>query len=214
MGIIVDSCPLAAAIPDVPIKPCPESYGQIQKIIFQRVNASAGVKNAFVIATANPNVKASWSALLTADDGTKVVPSPFISAPEMEPGEARNYGGGNETRGGIEIVIGREPTSFTGNLLHTSQETIEALKKYVGEQIGVYMIDEAGTILGLSDNIGTPTKFMPIPIEGLFIGDKKFGGLEAPDMNAIKWKFYPNWSDKLTAIKPTDFDPLNDLVGA
>lgn len=211
MGLLVN-CPLGASLGDIPLEDCPESLGQIQKVVFQRIFSASGVKNKFVIATADPAVLASWTPLLAAVDGTKVVPSPFISAPVVEAGAAREYGGGNETVSGIPITIGREPSTFTANILLTAQKTIEALKTYQGDNVGVYLVDEYGRIVGLTDDHDTPTEFYPIPISSLFVGDKVLGNLEGVDMNAIAWKFAPNWSDKLEIVKPTDFEALTALV--
>jgi hypothetical protein len=213
MGLLCN-CPQGAALDAIPISDCPESLGQIQKVVFQRIYSAAGTKNKFVIATANPNVLASWTPLLAAVDGTKVVPSPYIQAPTVEAGAAREYGGGNETLGGIPLIIGREPTTFTGNVLRAAQKTIEAMKKYQCESVGVYLIDEYGRIAGLTDDHDAPTEVYPIPIESFFVGDKVLGGLESVDMNAVSWRFFPNWSDKLTIIAPTDFNALTDLVPA
>lgn len=206
------NCPQDAAIADIPISECPESIGQVQKVIFQRIFSTGSTKNKFVIASANPNVLASWTPLLAAADGTKVVQSPYLQAPTTEPGAARTYGGGNETLGGVELIIGREPTSFTGNILRASQDTIAALKQYQCENVGVFLVDEHGRIAMLVDDRTTPTAYFPIPISALFVGDKSLGGLEAPDMNVISWKFFPNWSDNLVLISPTDFNALSDLV--
>tara|TARA_R110000851_G_scaffold322550_2_gene488675 strand:+ start:5079 stop:5723 length:645 start_codon:yes stop_codon:yes gene_type:complete len=212
MGLLVN-CPQGAAIADVGIARCPESVGQIQKAVIQRLYSTGAVKNKFVVATANPNVLASWSPLLAAADGTKAVQTPYIQAPTTEPGAAREFGGGNETLGGIPIIIGREPTSFTGNLLFTSQATIAELKKYQTEgNVGAYLADEFGRVIALADDVDTPTEIFPIPIAALFVGDKAFGGIEGADMNSIAWKFPPNWSDKLVIITPTDFNALTDLV--
>jgi hypothetical protein len=211
MGLLVN-CPLGSALGDIPIEDCPESLGQIQKVIFQRVYSASGVKNKLVIATANPAALASWTALLAAADSTKVVPSPFISAPVVEAGAAREFGGGNETLSGIPITIGREPTTFTGSFIMTAQKTIEALKTYQGDNVGVFLIDEYGRIVGLTDDHTTPTEFYPIPVSSLFVGDKVLGNLEGVDMNAVSWRFAPNWSDKLEIVKPADFEALTGLV--
>lgn len=214
MGLVCD-CPLAEALPNVPLSDCPESFGQIQKVIFQRLQNAAGVNNEFDASEKQITKKSSWTALLSAEDGTKVVPSPYITNPTTEPGAARTYGGGNETLGGIEINIGREPTSFTGTLLQEHFDTVKALKKMQCEgALGVYLVDENGEIGALADDPTSPTKYKPIPIYGLFIGDRNLGGLEAPDSNSIEWKFVPNWSDNLVRVKPEDFNPLTDLVNA
>lgn len=206
------NCPAGAALADIPISECPESFGQVQKVIFQRIFSTGSTKNSFVVSTADPKLKASWTPVLAAADGTKVVQSPYIQAPTTEAGAAKTYGGGNETLGGIEIIIGREPTSFTGNILRSTQDTIAALKTFMCETVGVYLVDEFGRIGALVDNRTAPTKYFPIPIQGLFVGDKSLGGLEAPDMNVISWKFFPNWSDNLVILTPTDFNALTDLV--
>lgn len=208
MGALMCNCPQDAAIASVPIDNCPEEFGQTQKIILQRIYSTGTTKNSTTIASANPNLLATWTALLAATAGTKVVPSPFLNAPVNEPGAARYYGGGNDTVGGLRIVIGREPSTFTANILRTSSKTIEALKTYQCETVGVYLVDEFGRIAGLVDNLTTPTKFFPIPIHEYFVADKALGGLEAPDMNGISWGFAPNWSDKFYIVKPTDFNGL------
>lgn len=211
MGLLCN-CPAGAELIDIPIGECPETLGQVQKVVFQRIFSTGSTKNSFVIATADPRLKASWTPLLAASDGTKVVQSPYINAPTTEAGAAKTYGGGNETIGGIEIIVGREPTSFTGNIIRSQQKTIKALKSYMCENVGVYLVDEYGRIACLVDDVTTPTKNFPIPIQGLFVGDKSLGGLEAPDMNVISWKFFPNWSDNLVILAPTDFNALTDLA--
>ena len=206
------NCPQAAALANVPISDCPEDFGQIQKIIFQRIYSSGTTKNKFTIASANPNVLASWTSLLAAEDGTKVVQSPFISSPENEAGAKREFGGGNQTLNGIPIPVGQEPGTINAIIYQASQDTIEALKGYQCENVGVFFVDEYGRIAGIVDDKEAPTEFYPIPIESLFIGDKKFGGIEEPDSNALEFYQPPNWSDKFEIVVPTDFDALNDLA--
>ena len=105
------TCPAATALTTIPAAGCPESFGQIQKIAFQRLHKADGTKNAFT-STNSILLKASWTALMAADDGTKIVLSPYVQAPSNEAGGPRTFGGGNETLGGVEIIIGREPTTF------------------------------------------------------------------------------------------------------
>ena len=89
-------CPAAAALPNIPNFTCAESFGQIQKVAFQRLYKSTGEINSFTKA-AEIELKASWTPLLSADDDTKVVVSPYIQAPTAEAGAPRTFGGGNET---------------------------------------------------------------------------------------------------------------------
>lgn len=203
-------------MPDIPVSNCPESFGQIQKVAFQRLYKSTGEKNSFKT-DAGIEKKASWTPLLSADDDTKIVISPYIQAPTAEAGAARTFGGGNETLGGVEEIVGREPTPFTGVMRKLPQKIIKALKELQceswGDNLGVYLFNENGAIGAIQD-AKTATTHYPIPIRSLFIGDKTLGGYEAPDSNNIQWAFLPNWSDDLAIIVPEDFNPLTDLKAA
>ena len=205
-------CPAGAHLADPAIAECKESFGRIQKIIIQRKYQSAGLLNK--IADADIKSKTAMAGLAAAADGTKIIISPYIQNPTTTPGEARTFGGGNQTLDGIEIVIGREPTAFEGIIYQEKQSTIAAMKNYSCEEIGVYLIDENGNIGAIADNVTTPANYLPFPIRSFFVGDKKLGGYEEPDSNAIKWSFLPNWSDKLVIIPQSalDYNPLTDLV--
>ena len=198
-------------MPDIPAVTCPETFGQIQKVAFVRMYKTDGTKNKFVTAS-DIKLKASWTPLLMAADDTKVIISPYIQAPTAEAGAARTFGGGNDTLGGIEEIIGREATPFTGVIRKAPQTVIKALKDLQCESIGVYLFDENGAIGAIAGT--TEGDYFPIPIRSFFVGDKTLGGFEAPDSNAIQWSFLPNWSDDLKLIAPTDFNPLTDLVAS
>lgn len=203
-------CPQGAHLADLDIADCKEGLGQVQKFVLQRIYKAVGEMNKIT----DPTKKASWTTLFSAADGTKTVISPYIQGPTTEPGAARTFGGGNQTLGGVEIIIGREPTTFSAVMYQEKQKTIATMKKYMCENVGVYLIDESGNIAGLSEDEGTTV--MPIPIGKFFVGDKNLGGFEEPDSNAIEWSFFPNWSDNLYIIKreDLDFNPLTDLVNA
>jgi hypothetical protein len=208
------TCPAAAALTTIPSAGCPESFGQIQKIAFQRLRKADGTKNSF---TSQNSIllKASWTALMAASDGTKIVLSPYVQAPTNEAGSPRTFGGGNETLGGVEIIIGREPTTFSAVIRSVKQDVIKAMKELQCEaqadNLGVFLIDENGAVECIKDET-TEGTFYPIPIRSLFVGDKSHGGLEAPDSNAIQFAFLPNYSDDLSIQVPTDFNPLTDLT--
>lgn len=208
MGTIC-KCPGNTALPSIPKVTCAENFGQIQKVAFQRLYKSTGEKNSMTAEAIK--TKATWTPLLTAEDDTKIVISPYIYAPTNEAGAARTYGGGNETLGGVEMIIGRDPSTFTGSFLQTPQAVIKAVKELqcesYGDNLGVYLFAEGGAIEAIVDEENA----YPIPIRSLFIGDKSHGGFENPDSNSIQWSFLPNYSDDLAIIIPTDFNPLSDL---
>ena len=203
-------CPAGAHLADLSIPDCKESLGQIQKVIFQRIKQADGTKNTIT----DPTLKASWTALMSASNGTKCIISPYIQGPTTEPGAARTWGGGNDSLGGMTVIIGAEPTTFSGNIYQESQSVIKVLKTYMCENIGVYLIDENGRIGCIADDPANPTAYSPIPISSFFVGDKNLGGFDAPDGNAISWSFAPNWSDNLVIVTPSDFNPLTDLTNA
>ena len=70
---------------------------------------------------------ASWTSFISANDNTKIAISPYIQAPTAEGGAPRTYGGGNDTLGGVEEIIGREVTPFTGVIRKSPQNIIKAL---------------------------------------------------------------------------------------
>lgn len=206
-------CPANTALTTITAVTCTESFGQIQKVAFQRIYSSGTTKNSFTSSNAIGTL-ASWTAFKSANDSTKVVVSPYIQAPTSEAGAARTFGGGNETLGGIEEIIGREPTTFSAVFRRIPQSVIKIIKELQCESwadnLGVFLFDDQGNIEALQDP-SVATTYYPIPIRSLFISDKAHGGLEAPDSNNISWSFLPNYSDQLAIVVPTDFNPLTDL---
>lgn len=207
------SCPAAAALTTIPAAGCPVTFGQIQKIAFQRLKKEDGTPNKFDNSS-NITMLTSWTSLMGATGSTKIVISPYVQAPTSEAGGARTFGGGNETLGGVEIVIGREPTGFNAVIRSTDQSIIKAMKELQCEaqadNLGVYLFDENGSIEAL--NPSGETNVYPIPIRSLFISDKAHGGLEAPDSNNISFSFLPNYSDDLKIFKSNGWNPLTDLI--
>lgn len=218
--MITCTCPGAASLPFITNVRCGESFGQIQKVAFQRLMDDTTMqRNGWLYTGSSGDGQieelASWAPFLAANDSTRIVISPYIQAPTSEGGAPRTFGGGNETLGGIEEIIGREPTPFSGVLRRMPQSVIKQLKELQCESwsdnLGVYLFDENGAIecLAVVDD-NQQLHYYPIPIRSLFIGDKTHGGLEAPDSNVIQWSFLPNFSDDLAIITP-NFNPLTDL---
>lgn len=213
---LICQCPAAAAIPTIPNVTCPENFGQIQKVAFQRLHKADGTRNSFT-ATASILLKASWTAQLSAADGGKIVITPYINAPADSGGDARLTSGGNDDLGGIPQVLGGNPVQFDGQLRSVPQSVIKAMKELMCEaqagNLGVFLFDENGKIEAIQD-AATATTYYPIPIRALFIGSKIHGNFDAKDMNAIQWQYPDNYSDNLAIVTPTDFNPLTDLVPA
>lgn len=204
------SCPAGAALPAVPNASCPQDFGQVQKIIFQRIFKTAGTKNSFT-QTASIKQLSSWTALFSASDGTKCVITPYVEAPTSDGGDAITFGGGNDTVGGTTKVIGRNPVNMSFVMRQMTQDVIKALKGLQCEdELGVYLVNGDGQILALSS---ADNEYTPIPIRSLFISDLKLMGLDNPDENSLSFSFLPNWSDDAKVVTP-DFNPLTDLINS
>lgn len=213
---LVCQCPAASALTTIPNVQCAENFGQIQKVAFQRLRKADGTRNSFT-STAAIGLKASWTALLAAADGSKIVVSPYINAPADSGGDARMSSGGNDDLGGIAQVLGGNPVQFDGQIRSVPQSVIKVMKELQCEanagNLGVFLFDENGNIQAVQDQT-TATTYYPIPIRALFIGSLIHGNYDAKDSNAISWQYPDNYSDDLAIVKPTDFNPLTDLVPA
>lgn len=213
---LVCQCPAAAALTTIPNVQCAENFGQIQKVAFQRLRKADGTRNSFKTAD-DIKLLASWTALLAAADGSKIVVSPYINAPADSGGDARMSSGGNDDLGGIAQVLGGNPVQFDGQIRAVPQSVIKVMKELQCEanagNLGVFLFDENGNIQAVQDQT-TATTYYPIPIRALFIGSLIHGNYDAKDSNAISWQYPDNYSDDLAIVKPTDFNPLTDLVPA
>lgn len=218
MSSLTCQCPANAALNTIYKVVCPESFGQIQKVAFQRLYKADGTRNAMV-GSGTPlaptiTKKATWTALQAAVDSSKVVISPYINSPADSGGDARMTGGGNDDLGGIPQVLGGEPVLFNGSLRGVPQKTIESMEDLVCDanagNLGVFLFDENGRIEAIQDP-NTPTTFYPIPIRALYIAPKIHGNFDGKDSNAIQWYYAGNYSKGLVIITPDDFNPLTDL---
>lgn len=218
---LICQCPAAAAITTIPAVTCPENFGQIQKVAFQRLRQADGTRNAMVGSGTPlaPTITklATWTALLAAANGTKIVVSPYINSPADSGGDARRSSGGNDDLGGIATVLGGNPVQFDGVLRSCPQSVIKIIKELQCEaaagNLGVFLFDENGKIEAIKDAT-VPTTFYPIPIRSLFVGSKIHGNFDAKDSNAISWLYPDNYSDNLAIVTPEDFNPLTDLTPA
>lgn len=211
---LVCQCPAATALTTIPAMGCGENFGQIQKVAFQRILDDDGDKNVFT-STNDIKTLASWTALLSETDGTKIVVSPFIENPVDEAGSPVTFGGGNETRNGIEIIVGANPTTFSAVMRSVPQNIVKAMKTLMCEaqagNLGVFLFNGSGQIEAILGGTTQAPTYAPIPIQSLFVGDKVHGGFEQPDSNQLQWSYADNYSDELVIVTPS-FDPLTDLV--
>ena len=214
--MLTNCCPAAAALPTITPVTCAERFGQIQKIIFQRL-MNGSTRNGIVDGTTSgqAGLLASWTALKAANNDTKIAVTPFVENPTPGGGDAITVGGGNESLNGAERVIGSNPVEMTFDLNNFPQVVIADLKKLMCEaltnNLGVYLINENGQIMGIKETVSsggsTTTTWYPMPIQTLYVGDKQPGGLQADDKNPMSFKFKPGYSDN-SAILTLDASAL------
>ena len=200
------TCPIPTYLGNIitTLTPCPEGFGQVQKLAFWRSGNSFSTVASMI-------VLADWTAKLASSTGTiKTVVSPYLDAPTTEGGEVKEFGSENEVRDGIPIVVGRGMTKFTARIYDHAQSYIRAMKELDCENLEVILINERGHFGHRLD--GTVVK--GFPIRQFFVSDKHLGGLSEPDVNNIQFSFPPNWSDYFTVTDPTANFDARDLINA
>jgi len=195
--ITVCTCPVPTALPDIiESAPCYENFGQIQKLVFWR----RGKK---IVSIGTAEKEATWTARLASATADKAVVSPFIAGGVVTPGEPRTFGGGNDTKDGIPIILGAEASAFEARILRYDQETIAILKTLACEEIDVIFINENGQF-GWS-NLDNNDTFYGFPLEGFFVSDLALPGYAEPNHNLIKFMLPSGWSDSFKISNPLDF---------
>jgi hypothetical protein len=195
--ITVCTCPVPTALPDIITgTPCYENFGQIQKLVFWRRGNKIATPTALV-------TEATWTALLASTTANKAVVSPFIAGAVVTPGEPRTYGGGNDTKDGIPIILGSEASAFESRILRYDQGTIALLKQLACEEIDVIFINENGQF-GWNDKDGDGDVY-GFPLEGFFVSDLALPGYAEPNHNMLRFMLPSGWSDAFTISPSADF---------
>lgn len=191
-------CPSPTAIASAVtvLNPCPDDVGQIQKLVFWRRGQS-------IASVATAVISSTWTTLLAATGDTKAVVSPFIANVELAPSEAREFGGGNETRWGAPIRKGGSSPAFSASMYQVDQDTITALKDLRCESLDVVFINEANQFV--YSDAGSVFAGFEIANNSLFVSDKGIGGLDDADQNTIMFNLKPDWSNTLEITTETTF---------
>lgn len=196
--MLSNCCPADSTLPTIPAETCAQNFGQRQKFIFQRLRDGHG--NRIPITDVDAAKISTWIALKAAQDDTKIAVTPFIENPADDGGDARTYGGGNETLNGIEMVVGSNPINVTCRLNGKKQDIIAALKllecEALSNNLGVYAINEKGQIEGVHEG----RDWYPAPIQKFYVSDKKHGDFDGPDYNDMSFSYAPGYSDSLDVI--------------
>lgn len=199
-------CPQPTALTEIPASDCPFDLRQVQKVVFQRIGNKFDAVN-------DIQLQATWDALKTAIDSTKVVVSPFVGGnPLITPGGAITEGGGdNSTLNGEETVTGSNPSLFTADFKSLTPEQEVALKKLICEKrLQVYFLNEENKIIVNTEGMGAG-EYTGFPISAYYFGDRDNQGFGKQDMHKMRFSLKAGWSENIAKISATDFSPLVDL---
>ena len=175
---------------------CAVDVAQIQKLVFWRTGQSiASITTALIQTT--------WDTLLAAADDTKALVTPLLHNPDIPMGDAREFGGGNETQWGATLRKGAQSPALTFTMLAESQNVIALLKELRCEYLDVLFINEANQLI--YSDAGTVVAGFKVVPNSLFVSDKKIGGFDEFDSNIIQFNLQPNWSDTLEMTIASDF---------
>jgi hypothetical protein len=177
------NCPVGSALTSWTLPDCIEDFGQIQKFLFQRVYSSGTTKNSFSVGGVDDADEiTNMTTRLSAANGTLILQSPYVEGVSFTPGDIITTGGGDDSRDGVEVVRGTDPSTMEGFFYEIPQSVAKKIKDLACEEIGVYLINEYGQIGGIADDNENATVFYPIPIaqRTFNLADKGFGGQNGP----------------------------------
>lgn len=211
---LIDTCPLPTAIETIPNPSCLQSFGETQKVIFQRLKQADGTLN-FLSTTADAHkALATFETLRDASDSTKITVSPWLEGVDFPDTEFRDFGGPDETRNGVPMNLGNGFASMTANIYRVKQTVIKSLKKLRAEaavgNLGVYLINAQGYLSGDVDDPDTPTKIYPFAVNTLKVGDLQPGKYSTPAMNKVEMIFNEDWADDFYMWLPS-FNPRLEI---
>ena len=203
MSLIIN-CPLPAVIPDGIETDCPEIFGQICKIAFQKIQPIPSFTKITI------GLKATWTPLLAASADTKIVLSPLISN-FVIPASALLSEGGNDntTINGIRNVRGLGTVTATGilkNISALTKKAIQGLFPFTKAPapgitlLWAYYITTDGKVICKSDGSG-------FPVYNLALTDPKLEGFNKDNDFDLSLDMEGNWSDDFSTVV-TDFKPM------
>lgn len=201
------NCPQSDSLLEIVAQACGVDLKQIQKLAFQRYQATAPFTATSIL------LLATWQALMTAEDNTKIVVTPMLGGdPVIEAGEAITTGGGdNSTIDGIEEYEGTNPSQFSAVFKSLAPATEKQMKALICEtDLTVYLFLQGGRIAVVRVPQSDPAEYKGFGAHSFFLSDRNNAGFGAKDNNNISFYLKDGWSEDLEIIKP-NFNPLTDL---
>jgi len=215
-SFLLDCCPLATSLTDIPASTCPENLGQIQRywfvrrgeLIFDVPNPAANLPVAIQSASNYPSVIAPWTLLFALATDAHVVMSPLIGGDSViEAGSVVSQGGGdNSTLSGSTLINGITPATGKARFDSLTGAQIAAIRLLIceGANMEVYMINQQGLIWG--QRVGD--LFTGFDCENVVIETMINSGFGTRDNNMLTFQLPYDYDETKGSITPTDFNAL------
>ncbi len=215
-SFLLDCCPLATSLTDIPSSSCPENIGQIQRYWF--VRKGVVVLDTLAPAYANstpatlvgldPLELATWNILFSAVDDSHVVLTPLIGGDStVTAGTVVTFGGGdNSTLSGEQFVTAINPSDVSVRFDSLTAEQIAAFRKLTceGNGLEVFLISQEGKIWGSQ----TGDLFKGFDCTNIVLGSLTNNGFGTRDSNTMTFQLPFDWDETKSAITPSDFNAL------
>ena len=214
-SFLLDCCPLATSLTDIPSSSCPENIGQIQRFWFVRkgvvvFDTLAPYTNSTpaTIATLDPEVLATWTILFGAVDDSHVVLTPLIGGDSIvTAGTPVTFGGGdNSTLSGETFVTAINPSDVSVSFDSLTAAQIAAFRTLTceGNGLEVYLISQEGKIWGSK----TGDLFKGFDCTNVVLGSLTNSGFGTRDSNAMTFQMPFDWDETKAFLTPSDFNAL------
>lgn len=209
-------CPLPAALTDIPDALCPFRLDQLLKIGFQRTQPIGA--SSFVDATPITAL-ASWTAAIGAADGKKIVTSPICDNVVIPSSEAITEGGGdNSTPFGVQIYLGENQVTVTGQFRNLSKAQIIAMRKLSQESqaslgaaaLSAYFFNQGRGIVHSTETNDPDSDPVGFPIFNFRLGSTGSEGYNQDNKTPFSFSLLPDWDERMTISQPV-FNPLTQL---
>ena len=213
-SFLLDCCPLATSLTDIPSSACPENIGQIQRYWFVRkgvviLDTVAPYTNATPVTVQfDPLLLTTWNILFSAIDDSHVVLTPLIGGESViAAGTPVTFGGGdNSTLSGETFVTAINPSDASVRFDSLTAEQISAFRKLTCEGSGleVFLISQEGKIWGSQ----TGDLFKGFDCTNVVLGSLTNNGFGTRDSNTMTFQLPFDWDETKSTLTPSDFNAL------
>ena len=202
-------CPLPTALQEIGTVGCPVKFDQIQRVLFQRKQATSSLTDTSIL------TEATFTPLLAADDDTRMVISPYLNNFVIAKNDILKEGGNdNTTLNGIPRILGIGFAAVTAELRNVNSDIADAMRSYTPESsqngstnLWAYFINKDGKIIGKLNADGTHVD--GFDVYNLGVPDVSSEGFAKDNIYFIDWAMAGGWSEGWKIYSPTDFNPLN-----